>query len=207
MKFSRLVLMASLILSHTAFSQTVAPMGGAPEGLLFRGMDNVIQITDNTGENRVFNIEFNGGIIETIEANNEKSSQGRYVLHATTANLNPELIVRDKDGAELNRTTFKVQRMPESDIKFATENGNYTKNVRQLVISNPFPYFQRLQEIVSWKIRIDGIVVVEDKGSRLNEMAAHQLSKLATGSSFELEVFLLDQEGIGRIIKTNFTTN
>ncbi len=205
MKYILKSLAIVLLSSFTSFAQTVSPFGDAPKGILFRGFENIVQVKDDMNANRTFVLEMVGGEVVTLEANDARTSTGRYILRPTGGGREAELIIKDEKGAELNRVHFTVSRLPESDVRFATKNGEFDNISKQLVIYNPFPFFEKQFEITAWKIELDGAVVSEGLGNQLTDEAMERLNNLPTGSVFLVEANVINIEGIIHLKRVQFS--
>lgn len=184
-------------------SQSISMMGDAPKGVLFRNYDNVVEVNDNLTQNRVFVVEFVGGELQVIQSNDGTVSTGRYLLTPTDSET--EFIVRDEEGNEMNRAAFKTNRVPETEVGFATSNGAFSADVNILVpVNKAFPYFEKMHEIYGWSLIIAGQAVAEGNGNRLDSFAMDKISQLPIGADFVLQVQLLDVNGVTRLKSVSF---
>jgi len=172
MKYLLKSLALVFISSFTTFAQTVSPFADAPKGILFRGFENIVQVKDDMNANRTFVLEMVGGEVVTLEVNDARTSTGRYILRPT-GGREAELLIKDEKGVELNRVHFIVSRLPDTDVRFATKTGEYVNGTRELVVYNPYAFFEKQFEISSWKIEVDGALVSEGSGSQLSDKAIH----------------------------------
>ncbi len=182
-----------------AFGQTASMPGGAPQDVVFRGFDNVIFVQDNEGLNRKFNVTVEGGELKVLQANDGTTSEGRYVLYPGKERT-VVLIITDNEGNEMNRYDYEVSRVPDVGVQFATEDGTFSMEEPKLTLKNDvFPYFEKLSEITSWTVLKDGVTIGQGKGSEIDMLTMGQISLFPDGASFEVNVTMVDLNGITRI--------
>ncbi len=194
-----LITTLSIIVCLGMNAQTVAFTNNAPAGMLFRGMDNVIQVTDDLNQNGAFQLEFTGGEIQVFQEISADNPKGIYILQVTNSEKNPELIVKDKDGLELNRIQYKTSRIPENTLQFATKDGQFSLKEPRMVLKNgAFAYFEFLEEISSWEVEYNGNVIASGNGNTLSEEAMQRLMELPIGTEFSVNAVCMNDKGISR---------
>lgn len=200
-------LLISSSLGIGAQAQTIHFTSNAPKDVLFRHMDNVIQVTDDANKNRTFQVEFPSGEVQVVTPNNAQNSVGTYILRLSNMDKTAEVIIRDEAGIELNRAQFKVSRIPENSVEFATVDGQFSASERRLVLRNPaYAYFEFTEEITGWEIEENGKVISTGNGNTLSDEAVEKLKGLAKGSPFTVHVICMDMNGITRKRSVSFTT-
>lgn len=198
MKFSKSILIALAFFTFNVQAQSISMMGGAPEGVLFRGFENVVQIDDNLAESRIFKVEFVGGEMKTIQANDGSVNKGRYILYPSVSRT-AELIVRDNEGNEMSRTSYSVSRLPDVEVCFATTDGKFDGKTTELKVHSPaFTFLEQLYEIHRWSIVVNGVYIAEGFGKQIKEENLQKLMALPAGTAFGIEVDLFSFDGITR---------
>jgi hypothetical protein len=198
MKFSKSIIIALTFFTFNVQAQSVSMMGGAPEGILFRGFENVIQLDDNLAESRVFKVEFVGGELKTIQANDGSVNNGRYILYPGS-NTTAELIVRDNEGNEMSRTSYTISRLPDVDVCFATTDGKFDGKTTQLKVHSPaFTFLENLYEIQSWSIVVNGVNIANGFGKQLDQESLQKLVAVPAGTAFGVIIDLMGFDGIIR---------